>query len=194
MFRSLPFSPSQRATLLGVLVVSSTATLLALSKSEAADPPRTITTDGIRFDAPADWTSTPPSNPQMRRAQLRINATKGDAKPAELVLFAFPGGVGSLDMNIERWANQFKDDDGNSPKPKIEKRKGKNTEVVFVETAGRYVSTIPVPVDEPNSRLLGAIVETPDAAFYFKLTGPTKTVEAARAGFEQLIKSIQIDP
>lgn len=194
MNRSFHRSLNPLATLLSTVVLSSTVMLVDFNACQAADPPKTITSDGIRFDVPAEWTSTPPSNPQMRRAQFQIKAVEGDAKPAELVLFAFPGGVGSLDANIDRWASQFKNDEGNSPKPKMENRKGKNTDVVCVETAGRYVTTIPVPIDEPNYRLLGAIVESPKAAFYFKLTGPTKTVESARAGFEQLIKSIQIDP
>ena len=38
--------------------------------------------------------------------------------------------------------------------------------------------------DKPNYRLLGAIVLTPDASYFFKLTGPEKTVAAASKGFD----------
>jgi len=43
----------------------------------------------------------------------------------------------------------------------------------------------------PGYMLLGAIAEGPDANWFFKLTGPEATVEAQRAGFEALLKSLR---
>ena len=39
--------------------------------------------------------------------------------------------------------------------------------------------------DKPNYRLLGAIVLTDDTGYFFKLTGPEKTVAAASKGFDE---------
>jgi len=39
-------------------------------------------------------------------------------------------------------------------------------------------------------RLLGAIVEGPQGAVFFKLTGPAKTVAAAQGDFQSLLKSV----
>ena len=39
--------------------------------------------------------------------------------------------------------------------------------------------------------LLGAIVQGPDANWFFKLTGPRDTIEANRSGFDSLIGSMR---
>ena len=46
---------------------------------------------------------------------LKAQPIDGDQYPAELVVFAFPGGAGTVDANIERWRKLFKDKDGNPP-------------------------------------------------------------------------------
>ncbi len=74
----------------------------------------------------------------MRRAELKVEPIEGDDYPAELVVFAFPGGVGTVEANLERWKRQFKDKDGNPPKIESKKVKGKNVEVTRVETSGHY--------------------------------------------------------
>ena len=38
--------------------------------------------------------------------------------------------------------------------------------------------------------LLGAIVETPDGRWFFKLTGPQGSVESVRTSFDELLTSI----
>ena len=42
-----------------------------------------------------------------------------------------------------------------------------------------------------NYRLLGAIVDAPEGAVFFKLTGPSATVAAAEKDFDSMISSIQ---
>ena len=44
---------------------------------------------------------------------------------------------------------------------------------------------------KPGYALLGAIAEGPDANWFFKLTGPQKTVEENRATFAALIDSLK---
>ena len=43
----------------------------------------------------------------------------------------------------------------------------------------------------PGFTLLGAIAEGPEGALFFKLTGPKKSVAAARAGFDALVASLK---
>ena len=43
---------------------------------------------------------------------------------------------------------------------------------------------------KPGYRLLGAIVEGPQGAVFFKFTAPAKTAAGQRAAFEALLKSI----
>ncbi len=168
------------------------ATLLAIG---ADAPPQTIDAGGMTFQAPASWKSNKPSS-TMRRAQLKVVQVEGDSEPAELVVFAFPGGAGTVEANVSRWQSQFKDKDGKPPKIESKTIKGKNVEVIRVETGGQYVAAefpgSPKMVNKPNFHLLGAIVQTPSTGYFFKMIGPDKTMTAAEAGFDSLITSITV--
>jgi hypothetical protein len=156
-------------------------------------PPQTIDAGGLTFQAPAAWKANPPSSP-MRRAELKVPPVEGDKEPAELVVFAFPGGAGTVEANVQRWQSQFKDADGNPPRIESRTVKGKNVDVTRVETAGHYFPSQfpgrPKEPDRPNYRLLGAIVETPTTGYFIKMVGPDKTMQAGRDAFDQMIASM----
>jgi hypothetical protein len=160
-----------------------------------ADTPRTIDAGGLTFKVPADWKSSPPSS-SMRRAELKVEPIEGDSFPAELVVFAFPGGAGTVEANIKRWQNQFKDKDGEPPKVESKTVKGKNTDVTRVETAGHYYPTRfpgrPAEPDRPDARLLGAIVQGEKVAYFLKMIGPDKTMQKIRPAFDDLIASLTL--
>jgi hypothetical protein len=162
----------------------------------ADPPPQTIEARGLTFQAPAAWKSSKPSSP-FRIAQLRVEPAEGDADPAELVVTAFAGGAGTVEQNLARWQSQFRDKDGNPPKIESKTVPGKNTEVIRVETAGRYVAPrFPgraEVLDKPNYRLLGAIVQTSKTAYFLKMLGPEKTMIAARPSFDELLASIKVE-
>jgi hypothetical protein len=161
-----------------------------------ADPPtQTIDAGGLTFQAPSSWKSSRPSS-LMRRAQLAVPAAPGDGEPAELVVFAFPGGAGSVQQNVARWQQQFEDPSGNPPKITTETRRGQNVDVTVVECAGRYIAAVqpgsPERFDKPDYRMLAAIVQTPEVAYFLKMVGPDKTVKAAKPAFDDLCKSITV--
>jgi hypothetical protein len=162
----------------------------------ADDPKKTIDAGGLTFRVPASWKSVP-TRSTMRRAQLEVQPIGDDDFPAELVVYAFPGGAGSVDDNIKRWQSQFKDADGNPPKIESKLVKGKNVAVTRVETAGHYFparfpGVAPQP-DRPNARLLGAIVVTEQVGYFLKMVGPDKTMAATRPAFDELIASIEVE-
>jgi len=171
------------------------AVLFAVALLGADEPTQTVDAGGLTFQAPTAWKSTPPES-QMRRAQLEIKPAKGDEDPAKLVVFAFPGGAGSVDANVERWQRLFRDKDGNPPKVDVKTVKGKNVELTRVEIAGHYYpSNFPGQKKEPdreNYRLLGGIIVAEDASFFLRLVGPDKTVTAAKADFDKLLSSIKL--
>jgi hypothetical protein len=162
----------------------------------ADDGPKTIKSGPLSFKVPAAWKTEKPKT-SMRAAQLKIEPIKGDEDPAELVVTAFPAGAGSLDANIERWERGFVDADKKTPKAKIEKKKGINVDVTKVEVGGHYVAAImpgqPGNYDKPNYKLLGAIVLSPEGSFFFKLTGPEKTIAAKAKEFDEMIESIKVE-
>jgi hypothetical protein len=161
----------------------------------ADEPMQTIDARGLTFEAPKSWKSSPPAS-QMRRAQLTVEPIEGDDYQAELIVFAFPGGAGTVDANIKRWQNLFKDDEGHSPNIETKTVKGKNVDVVRAETHGEYhpaqfPGQQPQPVRK-NARLLGAIVSGQDTGYYIRMVGPDKTMKKLTPEFDELLKTIKV--
>jgi hypothetical protein len=169
------------------------AALLILAGADEAK--KAMKAGELSFDVPASWKAETPKS-QMRKAQLKVAAAEGDAEPAELVLFVFPQGAGTVEANIARWEQQFVGADGGPAKAQVEKTKGKNVDVTRVEVSGRYVAAVVPGSEEKNNkadfRLLGAIVQTADNGYFFKMVGPDKTVKDAKPAFEAMIKTISV--
>lgn len=139
------------------------------------------------FDAPDDWKAAGAPSP-MRAAQLEV---PGEAGAAELVFFFFgPQGAGGVEANVERWFKQFKEPQ-DQIEPATEKATAGDHPVTFVSAKGTYLAGPPMgqKVEQPDSRLLGAIVEDPAGPVFIKLTGPAATVEAATAAFKTMVTS-----
>ncbi len=100
------------------------------------------------------------------------------------------GQGGSVDMNVQRWVSQF--EGAKAPTPKKEKVSG--FDLTTLELEGTFTGgggPMGPKVTKPGFKLLGAIIEGPEGAIFFKLTGPAKTVEAARADFQKMLKGIK---
>ncbi len=169
------------------------ATLVVLALG-ADDDLKTHSVRGITFSTPKTWSEAKAGG--MRLAQFKVEPAKGDEDPAELVLFAFPGGGGPVQANLDRWAAQFVDADGGAVKITTEVRKGKDAEVTFAQVSGRYIAAVTPgkaeKYDKPGWMLLGAIVQTDEIGYFFKMVGPEKTMKAAKPAFEAMIKSISV--
>lgn len=137
------------------------------------------------WTAPARWQSVPNAS-SMRLATYRIPRAPGDTEDAELSIMQAGG---SVDANVARWIGQF--DAAGQKTAKRSTRKVGALEVTLVEVQGNYSGGMG---KEPSSgagwALLGAIVSTPDMPHFFKLTGPAKTVVAARGELEAMIGSL----
>jgi len=150
----------------------------------------------IAWTTPAGWKQETPSS-GMRYAQFRIPGLDGDPDDAECAVFYFgPGQGGSPKDNASRWISQFAQPDGSSSesRAKTELKTVNGKQVMFVEVGGTYTpSTMGMPGGEAKKdyALLGAIVSGPDAPWFFKLTGPRRTVDANRDAFTEMIASIR---
>jgi hypothetical protein len=173
-------------TFLGLAVL-----LFALGADDAT---KTFDAEGMTFDVPTAWKDTKPAD-RMRKAQWKLDPAKGDEDPANLILSTFPNPAGGVEGNVKRWQSQFKDENGKNPEAKTEKVKGKNVEVTRVELAGVYNNPFdPARKAYPHYRLLGAIVIAEDGRSYFlRLIGPEKTVNAAKADFDKMLKTIRVE-
>lgn len=139
----------------------------------------------VAWDAPPAWQSMPNPNP-MRKATYKIPRAEGDSEDAELTVSAAAGGV---DANVKRWAGQFGD-----AKAETEKRKVGDLDVTVVQIKGTFAAggMMGAPSSPKEKQmLLGAIVDVGDRQHFFKMTGPEKTVTAARPDFEKLVSSLR---
>ncbi|MDE2506986.1 MAG: hypothetical protein KGM43_07235 [Planctomycetota bacterium] len=170
--------------------------MIAVALTGADDAKKIIDAGGMVFEAPTTWKSSPPRS-NMRRAQLKVGPEAGDEEPGELVVYAFPGGAGTVDDNIKRWEGQFLTEKGGRAKADTKQVKTKNTTATRVEITGRYVAPLfpgsNETNDKPNYRLLGAIVITDTTGYFFKLIGPEKTLVKHREEFDKLVDSIKVE-
>jgi hypothetical protein len=166
----------------------------------AKGPPRDITPTGKRraekaeelaFEVPEEW-ETQKVNSPMRKAQFIVPGPGGDA---EMVVFRFAGGAGGVDANIARWKGQFQPPEGKSIDDITSKRdfEASGLKVTVIDITGHYKAPerpgSPTMIDESDYRMLAAIVEGSGDAFFFKLLGPTKTVDLWAQSFEDGLKA-----
>lgn len=148
----------------------------------------------IGWKDPEGWKRVAPKSP-MRAAQYEVPAVSGDSESAEVTVFHFgPQMGGGVEDNISRWTGQFSD-----VAPDAIKRTSKSSNGLthsFVQIgSGKFMGMSPMMggPSEPkaNYGLLGVVTEAPSGKYFFKMTGPSKTVAANQAAFEQLVDSIQ---
>lgn len=149
----------------------------------------------LSWDVPAGWIVEQPSS-SMRRSQYRVQGPGGDG---ECVVFYFGTGQGGDPLsNADRWAKQFTQPDGGSSLEVMQTSLLSQTQlpVHLVEVTGTYnggMMASDQPAEEkPNFMLLGAIVEGPDAPWFFKFTGPEQTVRAQREAFIRMLQSVRV--
>jgi hypothetical protein len=139
----------------------------------------------VTWKVPEAWKTMPNPSP-MRIATYRVPRASGDADDADVSVTRAGGGT---EANIERWLGQF-DDAGQD---KRSQKTVRGLKVTIVEVAGTFLGggmMGAAPAPKKGWALLGAIVETPGAPYFFKLTGPSASVRAARPAFDALVASI----
>ena len=167
------------------------ALLLAAVISVASQP-------ALRYDVPADWTERVSESP-MRVAEFRLPKVPGDAEDAELVVFYFGGSGGSVEANLQRWIGQMEQPDGRSSF-EVASTTGFDANglaVTVLDVPGTYVAALSpgstTRLSRPNFRLLAAVVETPVGPYFFKLTGPSRTVARWDNQFNAFLRTVRVD-
>jgi hypothetical protein len=175
------------------------------AKPAAAKPlePQLLNLGGVTAQVPGEWKAQAPAG-QFRLAQYGLPKAGNDTGNALLLVFHFgKGGGGSVEDNIKRWMGMMAQPDGVDVR-KVAKRatlERPKLRITTLELPGTYLDK-PFPfsqdiTERPNYRMLAAIVETTDEAgegpFYLRIVGPTKTVEAAKPGWEKLIASLKAE-
>ncbi len=151
----------------------------------------------VEYQAPTGWVEQTPSS-RMRQAQYLLPRAEGDREDAELVVFHFPGQGGSIQANMARWIGQMSRPDGSSAAAdaEISEKMVRGQKVTLLEVSGTYQSGGMGPmsrgVSKPGYRMLGAIIETTQGPWFFKLTGPVQTVEKWSDSWTEFVDSLRI--
>jgi hypothetical protein len=146
----------------------------------------------LTYTIPDNWKEESPSS-SMRKAQYRLPGDEG-AGDAEMAVFVFPGGGGSIQANIDRWIGQFKQPDGSDSKKKADIKKIESNElpITLVYVTGTYLKgTMGGEISELNHyAMIAAIVETSTDPWFFKTVGPEATINHWRQDFEKFSRTI----
>ena len=181
MLRTLPLCLSTIILLAGLLAAPG-----------AAQP-------ALRYDPPAEWTEERAASP-MRVAQFRLPRVPGDPEDGELVVFYFGGSGGTIEANLQRWIGQMEQPDGRSSFEVASTTAfdANGLDVTLLDVPGTYVAAIRPGAaerfDKPDFRLLAAVVETPAGPWFFKLTGPARTIARWDAPFGAFLREVRVEP
>jgi hypothetical protein len=140
----------------------------------------------VTWQAPADWEEQPSSGP--RRGTFKIHGKDGGE--AELSITAFPGDVGGLLANVNRWRGQIQ-------LPPLEQPDLAQV-VTPLSASGRDILMVDMVSANPikggkKSRILGGTLALDDETWFFKLSGPDELVAARKDEFKKFLENIKIE-
>lgn len=167
----------------------------ALAPVNAQEQTTTGAAAGVAWTVPPRWVVQPPRT--MRMATYLIPKADEDDEPGECAVFYFGRGQGgSVDLNLQRWRDQFESDTGAQPSLAQRTSTINDLAVTTVSLAGTYLASMgPMfqsgAVKKPGYRMLGAIIEAPEGNVFVKLTGPEKTVLGADSEFQAFLNSLR---
>jgi hypothetical protein len=149
----------------------------------------------LKFTPPAEWLSEKPSS-SMRQAQYRLPRVEGDPEDGEVVVFYFQGQGGGVQANIDRWIGQFQKADGSPANDaRTTKREIHGVPLTLVDVSGTYLASMGPMLSEvkakPGFRMVAAVAESAAGPWFFRMTGPEKTVARWEPSFQAFLGSIQ---
>lgn len=150
-------------------------------------PPAPAGDPGVAWDDPRGWARE--EGHGMRVATYTIPGPGGEAQCP--VYYFGPGQGGGVDPNIERWIGEFEAE--GAPERSASDVAGMRVSRVTVK--GTYLAHGAMGggggTQQADWMLLGAIVEGPNGSLFFKLTGPSATVNAASGPFDAMLSSLK---
>ena len=144
--------------------------------------PTSTTGSGFTWQKPAAWRDDPNAS-SMRVASFIIS--DGDMQ-GEVAVTRFPGDVGGLLSNINRWRGQV----GLAPIQTIEDQPIQEVKVADLSSA--LLDLIESDVEDPTEarRMVVAIVPQGGMTWFFKMTGPSALLEKKAAAYNAFLHSI----
>ena len=128
----------------------------------------------------------------MRKASFIVPRADGDSEDGELTVFYFgPGQGGSVDANVDRWIKQFGEVKPSDVRRADREANGLRQHTVELDSGTFSAGMGAAGKPKDKFGLVGGIVESPSGAYFFKMTGPSKTIKKAKADFYKLLDSVK---
>lgn len=159
------------------------------AQGNGAAPAATGAPGPVSFELPEGWQERSATG-AMRSAEAVIPGEAGDA---EMIVFYFgPGQGGGVEPNLQRWIGQMQTAEGTEPE-RGNFQVGDLT-VTHITVHGTLLpsgmGTGPSE-PQPDSTLMGAVVEGPGGPWFFKVTGPQATLEDEQEAFLEMLHTVQ---
>ncbi len=151
-----------------------------------------ITYGAFRSPKPPSWIWTPPKTIVVSCNYVVPSIDDGEHATFSITQFK-EGEGGHFEENVARWKRLFRTNDGAPVKPLLEVITVNGHEAVLAEFKGEYMGA-GAAWHLKNHSLLVAEVREPEGNIYFKMLGPTATVNAHKAGFMKTIHSLELLP
>jgi hypothetical protein len=133
-----------------------------------------------QWTKPDGWSEQPLS--EMRLGSFKVDGPNGSS--ADVSVIAFPGEAGGLVSNLNRWRGQLQLEALN------ENQLSQMIQRTEVDNAPTYLVDFQTAQNAPKpSRILGAVLQTADRAWFVKMTGPPELIESQRQNFLDFVKS-----
>ncbi len=163
-----------------------------MASAPASAPPAALSgggedsTPAPAWGVPTDW--RPAAAPPMVHSKWDVpSAGTGSA---EVTVSVFPGAVGGVAANLNRWRAQV----GLSPAPESELNAlADNLDVLGGKaTLADFAGTS--PKTGQSVRMVAAIVQRGGQSWFYKLMGDPAAVEAQRSAFLKFVQTVQYSP
>ncbi|MHC5011327.1 MAG: hypothetical protein ACYTG6_10305 [Planctomycetota bacterium] len=139
------------------------------------------------WEAPEGWTELPPK--PLREVGFMV----GGSEDAECTFSVLTGSGGGLAANVNRWRTQMGLEEVTAEEiDALPKRAFLGREAVYVELDGKY-GGMHGDQDVQDAKLIGLILQLPQAALFVKMTGPAAVLEGERGHFDAFAGSIRLE-
>jgi len=139
--------------------------------------------DGPKWNVPPQWAEAPPRTMVFKGFEVA-----GDAgAKAEITVSFFPGDVGGVLGNVNRWRGQM-----GQPQIDASQLDGVTESVATTGGSGTMVDFMGTDAKTSQpARLVGVIVPHGENTWFYKLMGDAKVVKGQKDSFVQFVKTVQ---
>jgi hypothetical protein len=154
----------------------------SVEKETVEETPAEVTAPAVKLPsvAPENWAPAEIAG-GPRVASFQVAAEEEGADPADMAVTVFPGDVGGLLANVNRWRGEVSQ--GNITEAELE------TATERIEVGGHTIHLVDGANEE--RRTLGAILPVTAETWFFKLSGPKAVVAANRDAFRAYVEAVE---